>query len=125
MSAFVDKVRTVRFPQSSTRVEGRLVPSGTPVFGNWIRGYFDPGSEGEQPSDGGTRRRRSGASVVLRRRDTLGLPVDIDAQDVVEIVSRKHGQMTLNVVAAPTPLGGRITKYFEIQVAKTNRIESQ
>lgn len=124
MSAFVDQARTVTFPQATARVEGRLVPSGAPVYGPWFRCYYDPGDEGEAANDGGFRRRRS-ASLIARSRAKDGSTVTLKGNDVVEIVSRRHGTMTMNIVGTPKRLTKTRSAFgIEAQLGKTNRTTS-
>lgn len=122
-SALVDRARVRRNVVGAVRVEGGY--QTTEVVGPWFRCMYDEGNESEQRSDGGVRRRRTGASMLVGRRNTDGTAVDIQHQDRVEIDSRRYGQITLYVEGTPKVIAKRRTRIgIQVALAKTQRASS-
>lgn len=120
MGAFRDKARTVRYPEATTRVRGGYVQAtGDPLYGPWFRCYYEPGEEGEQRSDAGVRRRRSGTTLYTVRRAMDGSAIAVQHDDQLDIDSLRHGRLLMNVEGTPERMPkGRVG--LVIRLAKTN-----
>lgn len=115
-----DRARIVTNVKSNTRVEGgyQTVLS----FGPWFRCFYDPGNESEQRSDGGVRRRRAGAQLVTGKRALDGSTIDLEASMAVEIDSKAHGMLTMDLAGTPEKLvRGRVSIGWLAPLGKTNR----
>lgn len=115
-----DQARIIRTDKTSTRVEGGYQTQT--VIGPWFRCHYDPGTEGEQKTPGSIRRRRAGASIIAAKNAKDGTPVELKAQDRLEIDSKGHGVLSLDVVATPEKLvKGRTVLGWQVQLGKSNR----
>lgn len=115
-----DKARIIRVEKSNVRVEGEYKTST--VIGPWFRCFYDPGGESEERQLFGIRRRHSGAQLITGRRATDGSEIELKAQDRVEINSRGHGVLSLDVTGKPERLvKGRTRLGWLADLGKTNR----
>lgn len=107
-SALVDRATIRRDVETGERVEGEYLNESwtSPVF----RCFYEPGSESESRSDGGTRRQRSGATLIVGKRAIDGSTIDIKAQDRIVIDSRRHGTVTMYVSGTPEAIAKRRTR---------------
>lgn len=117
-STFRDRVRVHRKAKAE-RVAGGYVPRDLPP-GPWIRCAYDPGDETEVRTAGGVRRRRA-ATVVTGRRDEDGNEVEFLATDELEVDSRAHGLIRVDVAGAPERLTrGRTWTGWRVTIGRTN-----
>lgn len=115
-----DRARITSTVKSGTRVEGGY--QRQTVIGPWFRCSYDPGDESESRSDGGVRRRRSGATLVTGRRATDGAAIELEATDAVEIDSQRYGTVRLDVVGTPERLvRGRSRIGWLVRLGKVDR----
>jgi hypothetical protein len=115
-----DRARVVRRESTGERVEGGYVKSVE--YGPWFRCFYDTGDESETRGEGSVRRRRSGAQLVTGRRALDGTPIELKAQDEVEVDSRTHGTLRLDVTGTPERMAkGRTWIGWLAPMGKTNR----
>lgn len=115
-----DRARVLRKTTTPERREGGYIKED--VIGPWFRCYFDPGTESEQRGNASIRRRRSGARLIAARKDLEGVALELKPEDRIEIVSRGHGILIMDVMGKPEKLvKGRTVLAWDVSLGKTNR----
>lgn len=120
-SQFKDKARIIRKVKQVVRNADGGYNEDT-VIGPWFRCFYDPGSESEERGPGGVRRRRGGAQIYASKTATDGTPVELKAEDNLEVNSPAHGVLSLDITGKPEKAAkGRRVYCWIAAVGKTNR----
>lgn len=115
-----DLARTIRTTKTTVRIEGGYETET--VVGPWFRCHYEPGDESEQRTPASIRRRRAGASIIAAKTAKDGTLVDLRAQDRLEINSKGHGVLSLDIVSTPEKLvKGRTVLGWQASLGKTSR----
>jgi hypothetical protein len=102
----VDRARIKEKVGTGTKVEGRTIHADT--TGAWFRARLTlPAGQKQQDESGQRRKERKQPTLLYGKRDTEGEPVELEADQKVEVESEQLGSAVWRVVGTPEPLRRR------------------